>query len=77
MKQPEEVVAGVAGRLKPGGRFVGEFGGKGNVEKIRAAARRLRQRGIDPWALTRGTTLRQMNIRNCSKATACAWNILN
>jgi trans-aconitate methyltransferase len=27
MKQPDKVVAGVANSLKPGGRFVGEFGG--------------------------------------------------
>jgi SAM-dependent methyltransferase len=52
MKQPERVVAGVANCLKPGGRFVGEFGGKGNVEKIRAALHAgLRTRGIDPWAV--------------------------
>jgi SAM-dependent methyltransferase len=35
MKHPELVAAGVANCLKPGGRFVGEFGGKGNVESIR------------------------------------------
>src|SRR6266576_697859 len=55
MKQPEMVVQGVANCLKPGGRFVGEFGGKGNVETIRAALHAgLRRRGInptqvDPW----------------------------
>ena len=49
MKQPENVAAGVWGCLKPGGRFVGEFGGKGNVEKIRSALHRaLRSRSIDP-----------------------------
>ena len=37
MKRPEKVVAGVANSLKPGGRFIGEFGGKGNVERIRSA----------------------------------------
>src|SRR5262245_37155034 len=37
MKQPEAVVAGVANSLKPAGRFIGEFGGKGNVENIRYA----------------------------------------
>jgi trans-aconitate methyltransferase len=55
MKQPERVVAGVWNVLKSGGRFVGEFGGKGNVQKIRAALHAaLRRRGIDaepidPW----------------------------
>src|SRR6266550_9144887 len=55
MKQPEWVVQGVANCLKPGGRFVGEFGGKENVETIRAALHAgLRRRGInptqvDPW----------------------------
>ena len=49
MKKPEKVVAGVRNSLKPGGRFVGEFGGKGNVEKIRSALHKaLRKRGIDP-----------------------------
>jgi SAM-dependent methyltransferase len=52
MKQPEGVVEGVARALKPGGRFVGEFGGKGNVEKIRTALHAaLRKRGIDPWSV--------------------------
>jgi hypothetical protein len=38
--------------LKPGGRFVGEFGGKGNVEAIRAALHAaLRKRGVDPWTV--------------------------
>lgn len=52
MKRPELVVEGVAGCLKPGGRFVGEFGGKGNVETIRAALHAaLRRRAIDPWCV--------------------------
>jgi len=52
MKQPENVVAGVWSSLKPGGRFVGEFGGKGNVETIRSALHAgLRRRGIDPWSV--------------------------
>lgn len=50
MKRPERVVEGVAHSLMPGRRFVGEFGGKGNVETIRAALHTsLRQRGMDPW----------------------------
>lgn len=52
MKRTESVVEGVASCLKPGGRFVGEFGGRGNVEKIRAALHQgLRRRGIDPWTV--------------------------
>lgn len=52
MKQAENVVEGVAAALKPGGRFVGEFGGKGNVETIRQALHgALRKRGIDPWSV--------------------------
>lgn len=49
MKQPETVVAGVANSLKAGGRFIGEFGGKGNVERIRSALHEtLRRHAIDP-----------------------------
>jgi len=52
MKDIEKVVGGVAILLKPDGRFVGEFGGRGNVETIRQALHAsLRQRGIDPWTI--------------------------
>ena len=52
MKRPEKVIAGVADCLKNHGRFVGEFGGKGNVETIRSALHAgLRRRGIDPWTV--------------------------
>jgi len=52
MKQADKVVEGVAGSLKSGGRFVGEFGGQGNVATIRQALHgALRQRGIDPWSI--------------------------
>ncbi|MBM4261049.1 MAG: class I SAM-dependent methyltransferase [Deltaproteobacteria bacterium] len=52
MRRSQEVVSGVAACLKSGGRFVGEFGGHGNVEKIRGALHAgLRQRSIDPWAV--------------------------
>ena len=55
MKQPDKVIEGVAQALKPRGRFVGEFGGKGNVETIRSALhaalhrRNIDPRQIDPW----------------------------
>jgi trans-aconitate methyltransferase len=49
IKRPELVLDGAAKCLKPGGRFVGEFGGRGNVETIRTALHAaLRTRGIDP-----------------------------
>ena len=32
--EAEQVIAGVAQALKPGGRFVAEFGGKGNIHKL-------------------------------------------
>ena len=37
--QPAIVSAGVARALKPGGRYVGEFGGHGNIAAIRVAIR--------------------------------------
>ncbi|SEL62351.1 Trans-aconitate methyltransferase [Pseudoxanthomonas sp. GM95] len=39
MRQPEAVLSGVQRALKPGGRFVGEFGGHGNVAAIVTALR--------------------------------------
>jgi SAM-dependent methyltransferase len=36
---PAQVTAGVAKALKPGGRYVGEFGGFGNIAAIRVAIR--------------------------------------
>lgn len=39
MTKPEKVVAGVRRALKPGGRFVAEFGGHGNVAAIVTAMR--------------------------------------
>ena len=39
MIEPEKVVAGIARALKPGGRFVAEFGGHGNVAAITVAMR--------------------------------------
>lgn len=37
MTRPDAVIAGAARALKPGGRFVAEFGGHGNVAAIRTA----------------------------------------
>ncbi len=48
----DAMLAGVHRSLKPGGRFVGEFGGAGNVAQVRAAAlAALARRGIDGAAL--------------------------
>ncbi|MFI5097073.1 MAG: class I SAM-dependent methyltransferase [Candidatus Acidiferrales bacterium] len=38
IKEPERVIRGIVKVLKPGGRFVAEFGGKGNVAELLAAA---------------------------------------
>jgi trans-aconitate methyltransferase len=52
MKEPDKVVGGVWHALKTGGRFVGEFGGKGNVNAIRTVLHdALRCRGLDPKAV--------------------------
>lgn len=53
MKAPQRVIAGVWSALKPGGRFVGEMGGRGNVAQIVAALdAALAARGLafaNPW----------------------------
>lgn len=55
MTRPSDVAAGVRRALRPGGRFVGEFGGFGNVAAIvTALIAVLGRRGIDgaaakPW----------------------------
>src|SRR5690606_35646411 len=49
MKRPERVIRCVWDALKPGGRFVAEFGGQGNVEEVVAATSVVLKRdyGID------------------------------
>lgn len=53
MTEPDPVLAGIARALRPGGRFVAEFGGQGNVAAVRTALRAvLLGRGwaaTDPW----------------------------
>jgi trans-aconitate methyltransferase len=55
MRRPAAVIAGVWRALRPGGRFVGEFGGHGNVQHIKTAlVAALDRRGLDgqgavPW----------------------------
>ncbi len=47
IRPPETVIANVVRALKPGGRFVGEFGGLGNIAAIRMAlAASLAARGL-------------------------------
>ena len=53
MRAPGAVVAGVHHALVPGGRFVGEFGGHGNVAAIRTAlAAVLLDHGVDAHAVS-------------------------
>jgi trans-aconitate 2-methyltransferase len=40
VKEPEEAIARIRAALRPGGRFVAEFGGKGNTQQMVAAMRR-------------------------------------
>lgn len=55
MTRPSEVIAGISRAMKPGGRFVAEFGGHGNVGAIVTAMRAVgMRRGGDlalamPW----------------------------
>ena len=55
VKDADAAIQGVKRALKPGGRFVGEFGGDGNVQSVRraihagAAARGLDPQALDPW----------------------------
>lgn len=55
MRDPDRVIANVFRSLRPGGRFVAEFGGHGNVEIVRTALiaeldrRGLDGRAADPW----------------------------
>src|SRR5262249_26246923 len=53
--QAEQVVRGISRSLRPGGRFVTEFGGKGNVKKVVAALElgladlKISGEGANPW----------------------------
>ena len=50
VKPPEQAVQSVVNALKPGGKFVTEFGGKGNVNRIVSAVETVRQRkNLSPW----------------------------
>jgi trans-aconitate methyltransferase len=56
IREPDLVIRSVANALRPGGRFVAEFGGKGNIRKIKGALdqvllelRAEAQGEISPW----------------------------
>lgn len=52
MRQPDAVIAGVWRALEPGGRFVAEMGGAGNIASILAALGAVLPRhGVDPLGL--------------------------
>jgi trans-aconitate methyltransferase len=52
MTEPARVVAGVWRALRPGGRFVGEMGGRGNTAHVLAALRgTLARQGVDASAI--------------------------
>jgi len=49
VKEPEQVIKCIWQALKPGGRFVAEFGGKGNVQAILEALESTIQITENPW----------------------------
>ncbi|HSN74965.1 MAG TPA: class I SAM-dependent methyltransferase [Anaerolineae bacterium] len=65
MRQPEAAIAGVWRALEPGGRFVGEMGGAGNIAAVlEALTTTLARRGVDahqisPWYFPDETEYRQ------------------
>ena len=49
LKSPRSAIEGVWRVLRPGGRFVGEFGGHGNIAGVRIAMHAaISRRGVDP-----------------------------
>ncbi len=64
MKEPERVIEGAWRALRPGGRFVAEFGGYGNVGKITSALESaLASRGkavACPWYFPRSAEYRRL-----------------
>ena len=50
VKPPEQAVQAIATALRDGGKFVAEFGGKGNVQRIIEAVETVRQTNhLSPW----------------------------
>jgi trans-aconitate methyltransferase len=53
-RDPAAVLAGVWRALKPGGRFVAEMGGAGNIRAVEESLEEaLVQFGVDPWSMPR------------------------
>jgi trans-aconitate methyltransferase len=71
MVQPQEVLHSVRRALRPGGRFVAEFGGRGNVSKVLAGLHKiLRAYGCDstavqPWYFPTGEEYRARLEQQC------------
>ena len=72
--EPEKVIRAVAAALKPGGRFVAEFGGKGNIHRLmKSIESAFAEFGTVPYAQVQpvadypGIHLR--SIPGCSKST--------
>jgi SAM-dependent methyltransferase len=63
MRRPELVIAGVARALKPHGRFVGEFGGHGNVAAITTAVPRTATRTEFGPQITSGSAFVAERVR--------------
>ncbi len=64
IKPPQAVIDGVGRALKPGGRFVGEFGGFGNIAAIQTALMAVLEkhgldgRAVNPWYFPTPTAYR-------------------
>ncbi len=78
MKDLDAVIDGVWRALVPGGRFVAEFGGHGNVATIvHAIEAALRRRGLDPaplnpWVFPRAEDYARRLVRRGFRADAVA-----
>jgi len=78
MTRPERVLAGVSRALKPGGRFVGEFGGYGNIDAVLAgikgalAERRLDFDAMNPWYYPTDEEYRTLLERHGMRVVQCA-----
>lgn len=78
VKEPHLAIKGVAKALKPGGRFVAEFGGKGNVATIERAlieaVTRHGQNGdaLNPWYFPAAETYQALLEQNGFTVEFCA-----
>src|SRR5215216_6292869 len=73
MPRPGEVVGCVRAALRPGGRFVAEMGGAGNIAEILAAvATALAEAGL-PEPASPGTSRPRPSRRRCSREPGSGW----